>query len=845
MQQNNLKCLFLIAIIQILLPALCYAQNTLSQSNNLQQADSLVEAGKQKQAFNMLNSLVKKPLAAADIIKAKVLLARILNENGNRVMAIQQLRSTLATGVLNAPPNVKIKTDAYLVLAECYFGLFKMEEFKNISDTVLQLATRNHLKNFYKAKAYINMARYYAYQIVPNTGKPYLDSARYLYNTAAQKEKKFYNPVSFYTASINIYRNLDDKKVFVIADTAIKLINKGYNRERYNQNLLWRAIGNANIDQTRNKDPRVNRRWYPKSLVGYQMAATILKSNYPSNKIDLLYLNNLIGLLNYQCRFFKLAEKYFDSSKAILKKNNFSIAQYTFAYSNTYLWESGVKDSIYTGRLLVKKKKEELVQWLQLAPYWQNWQMINQSKSLHYFRENYAKSPYEDVIRICYQLYQTEKDKKYLDLAFSAQESSKNYFLKDEYKCRNHIAEPILPQIQAIQKHLRLNEAIISFSDLTSYYDYIYAIVISADTVSIQKINFGNLKKRFGQIQISDSVCNNLSHFKKYYYAAYQAFFDPIKTLLGNRINHLLVYSSTLSSIVKFDMMVSDTLGIRSFGSLPYLRNKYIVNYDFSYQFASMRSRLKKQNGNVLTNLQAYIPSYTNTIFYSLPFFNKSGNVLKTTFGFNVFNQSNSTIPNYQLSAGKANIIQIAGHCFSDAVAAENLKIVMDSSHYGESRFLTINEIINTKLQADLTVLSLCQTGMGDIRVTDSYLNMAYWFTYAGSKSCLFSYWKLDDRSASFIVEKFYHYLSAGMKKSDALRSAQKDYLAQTKTEEEKNPVYWGGLTIIGDDSPVKLVEKKAVSYYFAVFLTIPLSIFLVKRRKKSNNKLPKTTFRQ
>ncbi|GAA3960305.1 hypothetical protein GCM10022210_04980 [Mucilaginibacter dorajii] len=813
----------------------CHAQHILNQSFKLQQADSLIEAGHHRRAYIILNKVQKRPQAETRLLQALVLSARILNENGDRVRAIEQLKSILVLPVLNIPQNIGIRTDAYLILAECYFGISKIEDFKSISDSVLQLAIHNHLQTYYRARAYTNLARYYAYAIVPNTGKPFLDSALSLYNNAPEKEKKYYNPVSIYTAIIDLNRDLDRCKLDPAINTVVKLVNGNYGRERYNQILLWQTIGGVfldSINDNNGQNKEIIKRQHYKALFAYQRAKVILRTHYPSNHIGLVSVNNLCGLLNYNCGLFRSAENYFRLSKAILAEQKYPIDKYTLTYSKTYLWESAVKDSVYTGKVLLQKRKEELSEWIHLAPYWQSWMQINQNKSLHYFRDNYAKSPFDNIVRLCYQLYQTEKDPKYIDLAFKAQENGKNYFLNYEYKKRYHITQPVLPDIQNIQHQLSPKQAIISFSDLGSYYKSLYAIVITADTVSIKKIDFGRLHTPAG-LPASD-ICENLTKFKGYSNAAYQVIFKPLKGLLNNRINALLVFPSTLSSYFKFDMMVSDTLGINSFSGLPYLNNNYQIRYDFSYQFQCLRGQLAKQKKDASTNIQAYIPDYTNTRFYSLPFFTNLGNSLKTAFDFNVFDHSSSNIANYKANAGKARIIQFAGHSSVNQFAAEDLKIAMDSTRKGDSRFLTMDDIINTKLQADLTVLSLCETGEGDTRVQDSYLNMAYWFTYAGSKSCLFSYWKLDDRSTSFILEKFYHYLALGMRKSDALRKAQQDYLLQAKSEEEKNPVYWAGLTLIGDDSPIKLEEDNHRQYwYFAVLLFTPLLILTRKRRKQ------------
>ena len=166
---------------------------------------------------------------------------------------------------------------------------------------------------------------------------------------------------------------------------------------------------------------------------------------------------------------------------------------------------------------------------------------------------------------------------------------------------------------------------------------------------------------------------------------------------------------------------------------------------------------------------------------------------------------------------------------------ADDFRIALDNDSSGVPTYLSPKTIFNTPLNADLTVLALCETGLGESFVSDSYVNMAYWFTYAGSKSCLYSCWKLDDRSTSYIIERFYHYLANGMAKSTSLQFAKQDYLKQTKTDEEKNPIYWAGLTIIGDDEPINISEKEGFNYWFLTFLlAIPVLIYFRRTRKRN-----------
>lgn len=824
----------LILIFLSLLPSISLSQkNNLILHNEIEEAEMLIEAGKSNRATLLLNRVFKEGVDDKDVFKAKILSARILQENGQRIKAIGQLQDLLASHFISKGKNITLRADTYLVLSECYFGMYWFEKFKSISDTLLQLSRENQLPLQYLARAYTNLARYFAYQTMVEKSKLLLDSALKLLKNAALRDQKKYCPISILTATINIYRNYNGGKLNNNIDSAIVVLSRGYPYEKFNQVYLLRAIGNAYFDKSRAQDKRLNWRYYGKAASAFEKASQILNQNYPTNKIDHVSLNNLHGLLDYYIGFFGRAEKYFAASKQILTQYNFSPILFTYSYLNTYLWWLGNSDSLYRDDELFEIKKKELSEWQSFTPNWELWEEANRQAGLPYYRDMYSVNPYNIIVHLCYQLYQYQKENKYLDIALAAQENSKCYFLKNRMMTTYGLSNPVVPTVSYVQQLLQQNEALISYSDVESYLHSTYAVIVTKDTASIVKIDIEKIFNLVGHIRNSDSVCKNIGIYKKAYYGVYEGLFKPMKYYLSKRITNLLILPSTRSSFFNFGMMISDTLGLNSFESLPYLNTKYNINYEFSWQVSALRKQGIKNRQKNPKNIQAYVPDYYNSNFYQLPFFRRSVTGLKNKFNFTTFSEGTATISLYGSNAGQASILHLAGHCISNVDYSGDMAIVMDSSKTEEQKYLSVEKIIQTNLKADLTVLSLCETGIGESHVSGSYLDMAYWFTYAGSKSCLYSYWKLDDRSTAFILERFYHYLAMGIKKSAALQNAKSDYLEQAKTEEEKNPVYWGGLTLIGDDDPISITENKKITYwYFFLLLLIPPIFYLMKRVK-------------
>jgi CHAT domain-containing protein len=75
---------------------------------------------------------------------------------------------------------------------------------------------------------------------------------------------------------------------------------------------------------------------------------------------------------------------------------------------------------------------------------------------------------------------------------------------------------------------------------------------------------------------------------------------------------------------------------------------------------------------------------------------------------------------------------------------------------FGEDGYLNSMEISNLRLNADLVVLSACNTGMGKMVSGEGVLGMQRSFFQAGTSSVLVSLWNIFDKSTSTLMSRFY-----------------------------------------------------------------------------------------
>lgn len=76
-------------------------------------------------------------------------------------------------------------------------------------------------------------------------------------------------------------------------------------------------------------------------------------------------------------------------------------------------------------------------------------------------------------------------------------------------------------------------------------------------------------------------------------------------------------------------------------------------------------------------------------------------------------------------------------------------------------------------LDAELVVLSGCQTGSGPAVGDEGILGLTRAFQFAGARAVLSSLWRISDRATALLMESFYRELSAGRPADEALRRAQ------------------------------------------------------------------------
>lgn len=100
------------------------------------------------------------------------------------------------------------------------------------------------------------------------------------------------------------------------------------------------------------------------------------------------------------------------------------------------------------------------------------------------------------------------------------------------------------------------------------------------------------------------------------------------------------------------------------------------------------------------------------------------------------------------------------------------------------------------RLDADLVVLSACDSAMGSEMGGEGLLGLTRAFQYAGARSVLASLWGVADASTADLMKRFYGHLRAGRNKDEALQAAQIELI---RSSEFSHPFHWAAFQFVGD----------------------------------------------
>lgn len=131
-------------------------------------------------------------------------------------------------------------------------------------------------------------------------------------------------------------------------------------------------------------------------------------------------------------------------------------------------------------------------------------------------------------------------------------------------------------------------------------------------------------------------------------------------------------------------------------------------------------------------------------------------------------------------------IVHIAAHAYASATDG------LDSGvHLAGDDVLRARDLLVAPMNADLVVLSGCETGVSTHNPGDEAVGLVRALLQGGVRTTLTSQWRVRDDSARTLLTAF-HSSNASMSRADALRAAM-------RAGRDRHFYHWGGFVLVGD----------------------------------------------
>lgn len=289
--------------------------------------------------------------------------------------------------------------------------------------------------------------------------------------------------------------------------------------------------------------------------------------------------------------------------------------------------------------------------------------------------------------------------------------------------------------------------------------------------------------------------------------------------------------------------------GLQGFQSLPYLFEEHNIRYEYS---ATIMLQKSINSNELIYTYVGFAPVYSEEQLYTMSQASNnreygglkhnveevehSASLIAGTYHI----RNKATKVAFMEVAPNSKILHLAMHGDVDDENPLYSKLIFTNENPSENiddNYLYAYELYNITLNADLAVLSACNTGMGKIQKGEGVMSLSRAFKYAGCPNIVMSLWNANDLSSKNIMVNFFNQLKDGKGKDIALNEARKQFLHSVDgvnlNEKYAHPYYWANFVLIGNNEPINLGFKYNLSWLkIGAILLLFLVVWSLKRSR-------------
>lgn len=384
----------------------------------------------------------------------------------------------------------------------------------------------------------------------------------------------------------------------------------------------------------------------------------------------------------------------------------------------------------------------------------------------------------------------------------------------------------------AIQEQITGNSVLINYFVGDSS---IYLAVISKEKYEVIAVNkpqdFEQLVKGFYSSILKSETDRYLNSANR----LSELLIKPVASEILNKTKLIIIPHDALFK-VPFEALFTYTQNPKSkdFTKLNYLIKDFDIVYHYSATLFVDSQKEKKHNASknfigfapvfpkndligytITNNSTSNLLASNDEVLRSVSVDGKSFDELKYSEWevnsiIDLFNKNNSSSINtayfyadakedsFKANVKDYKIVHIASHSFMNEEQPDISGVVFaqpTDSNYTNDGILYSAETYNLDTNADLVVLSGCESGLGKLFKGEGMIALTRGFLYSGVSNIIFSLWKIPDKHTSELMVGFYREIIKGKSYSESLRQAK---LKLIKDEKTARPRSWAGFLLIG-----------------------------------------------
>lgn len=321
----------------------------------------------------------------------------------------------------------------------------------------------------------------------------------------------------------------------------------------------------------------------------------------------------------------------------------------------------------------------------------------------------------------------------------------------------------------------------------------------------------------------------------------------------------LLIIPDNYLAFIPFGALLTQPVAdeLLNYQTLPYLQRGRQLSFSYSAQY--LLELAERESPIPASNLLAFAPTFSGS---------QSASMVNATRSLTTPNQNQRSLPGllplrynqdevrqiaeivpstdaflgitarravFENLASDYRFLHLSSHALVDADDPNQSFIAF--SQQGDSlevnEMLYLNDLYTLNLNAELAVLSACETSMGRYAPGEGVLSLARAFAQAGAASTLTTLWKVDDEATKELMIKFYAALDAGENKSEAVAAA---FAHATASPQFAHPYFWSALTLYGAPDQVNLAGNTHSRWIFfaslALISLLALGGYILHKRK-------------